>query len=55
MLELPSGPVEMRVAPVRYEQLEREGAPGGYLVGIRIDAMSDEDRARFADYLSQIS
>ncbi|HEX9919556.1 MAG TPA: PilZ domain-containing protein [Pyrinomonadaceae bacterium] len=55
MLELPSGPVEIRVAPVRYEQLEREGAPGGYLVGVRIDTMSDEDRARFTDYLRELA
>lgn len=55
MLELPSGRVEMRVAPVRYEQLEREGAASGYLIGVRINAMSDADRARFEDYLRQLS
>ena len=55
MLELPSGRIEMRVAPVRYEQLEREGVASGYLVGVRISGMSDDDQARFADYLSGLS
>lgn len=55
LLELPSGRVEMRVAPVRYEQLERAGAASGYLIGVRIAGMSDDDRARFADYLRQLS
>jgi hypothetical protein len=51
MLELPSGRVEMRVMPVRYEQLEREGVTSGYLIGVRIEGMADDDRARFGDYL----
>jgi hypothetical protein len=55
MLELPSGRVEMRVAPVRYEQLEREGAASGYLIGVRIEGMDDDDLARFGDYLRQLS
>jgi hypothetical protein len=55
LLELPSGRVEMRVAPVRYEQLERAGAASGYLIGVRISGMSDDDRARFEDYLRQLS
>ena len=53
MLELPSGRIDMRVAPVRYEK--REGAASGYLIGVRIDVMSDDDRARFEDYLRQLS
>jgi hypothetical protein len=55
MLELPDGRVELRVAPVRYEQLERTATSAGYLVGVRIAAMSDADRARFEDYLRQLS
>jgi hypothetical protein len=54
MLELPSGRIEMRVAPVRYEQLEREGVASGYLIGVRIAGMGDADRTRFEDYLSQL-
>ena len=55
MLELPSGPVEMRVAPVRYEQLEREGAASGYLIGVHIADMSEDDSARLTEHMRQLS
>jgi len=47
-LELPSGPVEMRVGTVRYESLE-DGS--GYLIGARILEMSASDRASFDKYV----
>ena len=47
-LELPSGPVEMKVVTVRYENLE-DGS--GYLIGARILEMSDSDRAVFNKYV----
>ena len=47
-LELPTGPVEMKVASVRYEGLDDES---GYLIGARILEMSDTDRARFVKYV----
>jgi len=50
-LELPNGPVEMRVATVRYESLEDES---GYLIGARILEMSDSDRASFDKYVARI-
>ncbi len=51
MFEFPAGLVEMRVVPVRYEQLDREGATGNYLIGVRIAEMGDDHRARFDEYL----
>lgn len=51
-LELPDGPVEMQVAPVRYERLDEHQTETGYLIGVKILAMSDPDRARFSDYLA---
>ncbi len=48
-LELPRGPVEMKVATVRYEGLE-DGT--GYLIGARIVEMSDSDRASFEEYIT---
>src|SRR5689334_7204551 len=51
-LELPSGPVEMKVASVRYESLEDET---GYLIGARIVEMSDADRASFEKYVGKSS
>jgi hypothetical protein len=43
-LELPSGPVEMKMAAVRYESLEDDT---GYLIGARILELSDTDRVSF--------
>ena len=50
-LDLPSGPVEMKVASVRYESLEDES---GYLIGARIVEMSDSDRASFENYVGKL-
>jgi len=50
-LELPSGPVEMKVATVRYESLEDDT---GYLIGARILELSDTDRASFEKYVAKV-
>ena len=50
-LELPSGPIEMRVASVRYESLEDDT---GYLIGARIVEMSDSDRKSFERYVANV-
>ena len=50
-LELPGGPVEMRVTTVRYEGLE-DGS--GYLIGARILEMSESDRASFDKYVAKL-
>ena len=50
-LELPTGPVEMKVATVRYESLEDES---GYVIGARILEMSDTDRASFEKYVAKV-
>ena len=50
-LELPSGPVEMKVATVRYESLEDDS---GYLIGARIMEMSDTDRVSFEKYVANV-
>ena len=51
-LELPNGPVEMKVGTVRYESLEDES---GYLIGARILEMSDADKASFEKYVTRIN
>ena len=53
-LELPSGPVEMRVATVRYESLEDSREETGYLIGARILEMSESDRASFDKYVAKV-
>jgi len=50
-LELPSGPVEMKVVTVRYESLEDDT---GYLIGARILEISDADRASFGKYVAEV-
>ena len=50
-LELPSGPIEMRVETVRYESSEDES---GYLIGARILEMSEADRASFDKYVATL-
>ena len=51
-LELPGGPVELKVATVRYESLDDES---GYLIGARIVEMSDSDRESFEKYVSKLT
>lgn len=50
-LELPGGPVEMKVVTVRYENLE-DGS--GYLIGARILEISDADRSNFEKYVAKV-
>jgi hypothetical protein len=51
-LELPSGPVEIKVAAVRYESLEDDT---GYLIGARILELSDTDRVSFEKYVANVA
>ena len=51
-LELPSGPIEMKMASVRYESLEDDT---GYLIGARIVEMSDSDRKSFERYVATVA
>jgi c-di-GMP-binding flagellar brake protein YcgR len=53
-LELPTGPVEMKVNPIRYESLEEHKTETGYLIGARISEMTQADRARLDEYLLQL-
>ena len=55
VVETPHGPLEMRVAPVRYEKLERSETDKGYLFGVRITEMSEQDRTRFNNYLKELA
>jgi hypothetical protein len=51
-LELPSGPVEMQVVPVRYEQLEEHATETGYLIAVKIVGMLESDRLTYSKYVS---
>ena len=50
-LELPSGAVNLIATPARFEQLDGEGGGEGYLVGVRIEEMSDDDRELYLAHL----
>jgi hypothetical protein len=54
-LELPQGPIEMQVLPVRYESLEEHESETGYLIGVEIVAMHNGDRVRFLEYFSTLT
>lgn len=53
-LELPNGPVEMKVASVRYESLDESQDETGYLIGARIIEMDDTNRASFDKYVGKL-
>ena len=53
-LELPVGPIEFQATPVRYEQFEEDESEMGYLIGVRITAMSESDRRRYDEYIAAL-
>lgn len=54
LLKLPSCTIKVNATPVRYSPLEEEGTDTGYLIGVQIVQMSDEDRAHFDAYLQTL-
>ncbi len=52
VLELPSGPIELIVAPVRYEPIEDDPDEQGFVIGSTIVEVSPPDRERLDSYLS---
>lgn len=53
-LELPAGPVSMRVAPVNSEQLIEKGSAHGWLIGASIRKINDHDQHLFRSYLNTL-
>ena len=53
-LYLPSGHVEIRATPVRYEQLPPGDPERGYLIGVRIVEMSDDEWVRMVGYVRSL-
>lgn len=47
VLELPSGPIQLIVAPVRYEPLGDDEDEQGFVIGARITDISAQDRELF--------
>lgn len=53
-LDLPGGPVEIKVVTVRYESLDESSEESGYLIGARIVEMSDEDRTAYNSHVAKL-
>lgn len=51
VLTLPTGPVELEAVPARYQHINEGEAGSRILIGAQITKISDEDRARFVQYL----
>lgn len=54
-LKLPASSVVLHANPVRYSPLEEDAVDTGYLIGLRIERMSEADRAKFNAYLEKMS
>jgi len=52
-LELPGGPITMRVIPRHYERLEEAELGCNYLIGAEISQIEDEDRGRYSSFIAQ--
>ena len=53
-LELPGGPVGMITTSVRFEQLSGKEAGFGYLLGVRIIKMQEDEHERYMEYLGSL-
>jgi hypothetical protein len=51
VLTLPGGPIELEATPARYEHINEGTAGSRILIGARITKISEEDNARFVQYL----
>lgn len=54
-LELAEGPIEMKVATVRYESLDEGANETGFIVGVKIVEMEEAERRRYSEYISKLT
>ena len=54
-LELPDGPVRMEATAAHYLRLDAGARDPTYLIGLRVNAMSDECRTTYRRYLEGLS
>jgi c-di-GMP-binding flagellar brake protein YcgR len=53
-LEMPDGPIELNVTPIRYERLDEHPTETGYLIGVKLNNIEERERQRFSEYVSQL-
>ncbi|HEX8494843.1 MAG TPA: PilZ domain-containing protein [Pyrinomonadaceae bacterium] len=54
-LKLPTGPIQLQAMPVRYSPLEDDAKDTGYIVGVRITQMGQQERVRYNAYLEKLT
>lgn len=54
-LHLPNSPVRFEIEPVRCRPLRAEDPDQGYLVGVRINSVEDEDVDEWRQYISSLT
>ncbi|HEX7958076.1 MAG TPA: PilZ domain-containing protein [Pyrinomonadaceae bacterium] len=54
-LVLPAGEIDIEATAAHYIRLDKGGDQPTYLIGLRISSMSEEARARYNDYLEELS
>ncbi|HEX8337802.1 MAG TPA: PilZ domain-containing protein [Pyrinomonadaceae bacterium] len=54
-LALPAGEIEMEATSAHYLRLDSGAGEPVYLIGLRINSMSEEDRAAYNNYLDELS
>ena len=54
-VETPNGSLRMLTAPARFEQIDGAEDGYGYLIGVRIIKMGDEDRSSYMAYLKTLA
>jgi|GEM_PF-1486895 len=54
-LELPSGTIEMETTAAHYLRLDGDSAEASYLIGLRINSMTDEHRALYNAHLDSLN
>ena len=53
-LELPTGTLEMQVAPVRYESLEEHPTEQGYVIGVRITEVDPQVKSDYESFVRRL-
>ena len=53
-VELPTGPVEMIVGPLRYEALEEDDTETGYVIGVEILEIKDDRKSQYEDFVHRL-
>lgn len=53
-LELPTGPIEMQLVPVRYESLEEHPTDQGYVIGVRITEVDPHIKSQYEDFVRRL-